>query len=217
MTTYYHFTPKSSNAKTGPMPVTTTSRNSCPDTCAFKNNGCYAESGPLRIHWDKVSDGSRGIDKFELGHKIQQLPARTLWRHNQAGDISFNDLGYIARINQGKCGFTYTHNHSHQMLEKIRMANAYGFTVNLSANNLSHADELLDLNIGPVCSVVPSDYHVHGGMTPKGRRVKVCPATQLDHVNCANCGLCQIANRDYVIAFPAHGTGKRKANGVANG
>ena len=217
MTTYYHFTPKSSNAKTGPIPVTTTSRNSCPDTCAFKNNGCYAESGPLRIHWNKVSDGSRSITLEQLLGHIQSLPTGALWRHNQAGDVSEQDVINIAIANVGRKGFTYTHNHSLLMGRKIKECNAYGFTVNLSANNLEHADKLLDLNIGPVCSVVPSDYHVHGGMTPKGRRVKVCPATQLDHVNCANCGLCQIANRDYVIAFPAHGTGKRKANGVANG
>lgn len=47
----YHFTRVSGNAKCGPIPVTTTSADSCPPTCSFKGNGCYAESGPLAMHW----------------------------------------------------------------------------------------------------------------------------------------------------------------------
>ena len=62
----YHLTKKSSNIKTGPIAVSTTSKDSCPATCPLKGNGCYAESGPLLLHWNKVSDGSRGftIDGF---------------------------------------------------------------------------------------------------------------------------------------------------------
>lgn len=56
----YHFTRASGNVKTGPIPVTTTSADSCPPTCSFKGNGCYAESGPLALHWRAVSSGKRG-------------------------------------------------------------------------------------------------------------------------------------------------------------
>jgi len=179
------------------------------------NNGCYAETGPLRIHWDKVSSGERGISLDALCKHISDLSYGTLWRHNQAGDVNEYDLFRIAETQAGTKGFTYTHNyHSDTMQSQILLSNSVGFTVNLSANNLDHADQLYDLGIGPVVSVVNSDYqhNVHGNVTPKGRKVVVCPAVQLDHVNCANCGLCQKANRDYIIAFPSHGTGKRKAN-----
>ena len=57
-----HITPRSGNAKTGPIPVTTTERASCPSTCPFYDKGCYAKSGPLALHWRKVSDGERGTD-----------------------------------------------------------------------------------------------------------------------------------------------------------
>ena len=50
------WTAKSSNKKTGPMPVSTTSSETCPTTCPFKGNGCYAESGPLAFLW-------HGLDK----------------------------------------------------------------------------------------------------------------------------------------------------------
>jgi hypothetical protein len=59
---YYHITKNSTNRKTGKIYVTTSSNSTCPD-CPFKNNnGCYACGGPLRIHWNKVSIGERGVD-----------------------------------------------------------------------------------------------------------------------------------------------------------
>ncbi|MEG0068146.1 MAG: hypothetical protein RR740_26515, partial [Pseudomonas sp.] len=66
----YHFTRVSGNAKTGPIPVTTTSADSCPPSCSFKGNGCYAESGPLALHWKAVTAGKRGGSLDELCTKI---------------------------------------------------------------------------------------------------------------------------------------------------
>ena len=83
----YHFTRVSSNAKTGPIPVTTTSAGSCPPTCSFKGNGCYAESGPLALHGRALTNGKRGGTLAELCEKVAALPRHQLWRHNQAGDL----------------------------------------------------------------------------------------------------------------------------------
>jgi len=57
-----HLTLKSGNVKTGPIPVSTTSKASCSDTCPFKDNGCYADGGPLALHWRAVTEGARGTD-----------------------------------------------------------------------------------------------------------------------------------------------------------
>ncbi|MEY4341197.1 MAG: hypothetical protein RL541_701, partial [Pseudomonadota bacterium] len=54
-----HLTLKSANVKTGPIPVSTTERASCPDDCSMKKE-CYAASGPLALHWAAVSNGTRG-------------------------------------------------------------------------------------------------------------------------------------------------------------
>lgn len=96
----------------------------------------------------------------------------------------------------------------------IKDANERGFTVNLSANDLAHADELADLKIGPVVTVLPHDQN-ENTVTPKGRKVVVCPATQRDNVSCATCGLCA-RQRDVIVGFPAHGASKRKASNVAS-
>lgn len=225
MTTTYHLTLKSKNEKTGPIPVSTTSVNTCSDACPFKASGCYASAGgPLALHWKKVSDGSRGGSLEDLCASIAKLPEGTLWRHNQAGDLPGDGhmidqfaLAMLVNANRGKRGFTYTHKPMHELSNRaaVATANAEGFTINLSANNLSHADELADLGIAPVATVLPSE--IEGNVkvvTPKGRKVVVCPATYRDDVSCKTCQLCQ-KQREVIVGFPAHGTQAKKASAIA--
>ena len=58
-----HFSLKSNNSKTGPIPVSTMGRQSCPDACPLKRNGCYGDGGPLSWHWRKVTAGIRGFQR----------------------------------------------------------------------------------------------------------------------------------------------------------
>jgi hypothetical protein len=90
----------------------------------------------------------------------------------------------------------------------IKSAVDKGFTINLSGNSLSHADELLKLGIAPVVAIVPTE-QTKNCLTPAGNRVVICPASVRDDVTCADCGLCARAKREYVIAFPAHGIRKK--------
>lgn len=238
----YIVTRRSSNAKTGPIPVTTSSRDTCPTVCPFKGNGCYAEAGPLARLWSALTRtdagatfpvGASGKIKVaslaDLVAAIATFGRGMLWRHNQAGDLHGDKLSLcaptmaaIVKANKaaGARGFTYTHYpvlgsapHAVHNRKVIKEANRRGFTVNLSANSLAHADKLAALAIGPVAAVVPE--HVKADtVTPQGRKVVICPATIRDNVDCVSCGMCQLG-RDWIIAFPAHGTGKRKASEVA--
>lgn len=220
-----HLTLVSRNVKTGPIPVSTTSAESCPSACPFNNankGGCYAESGPLAIHWRKVTQGQSGESYGVFLDKIARLPKGQLWRHNQAGDlIGKGDsldtlaLSLLVKANKGKRGFTYTHKPLATQAEKdaIAQANKGGFTVNLSGNNPAHADTLADMGIAPVVTVLPADA-MENTTTPKGRKIVVCPATIRDDVSCYTCGLCA-RQRDAIVGFPAHGTSKRKADSIA--
>lgn len=208
-----HLTLKSANVKTGPIPVSTTERDSCPTDCAMRA-GCYAASGPLALHWAAVSAGTRGTSWGEFTQAIAALPEGQLWRHNQAGDlpqtggtIDAVKLGQLVQANIGRRGFTYTHHRDTQSLAWVKHANAWGFTVNLSANDLQDADTLADTGAGPVVVVLPST-QTENTTTPAGRKVVVCPATQRDDVSCATCQLCQ-RQRGTIVGFPAHGTKKR--------
>jgi len=220
----FHITPKSKNVKVGKMAVTTSTATTCPTSCPFKSNGCYADSGPLKLHWDKVTREERGDDWSTFIDKIKDLPTGSKWRHNQAGDLpgdmeKLDDEKCIqlAKANKGKRGFTYTHYDvldNFQNAITVNIMNHLGFTVNVSANNLEHADKLCDLNIAPVATVLPIEQTTNT-VTPKGRKVVVCPATYKDDVSCASCMLCEKWDRNVVVGFPAHGTSKKKASAIA--
>ena len=172
------WTAKSSNAKTGPIPVSTTSKHSCPTDCPFMGNGCYAEGGPLGMMWAKMTEAgpdasfkngranAHTISWDTLCQNVENLQDGSVWRHNQAGDLPKDSRGNIdrgaverlARANRGKRGFTYSH---HNVLQNahnagvIRDANAEGFTINVSGNSPAHADALADADVGPVVTVLP--------------------------------------------------------------
>jgi hypothetical protein len=177
-------------------------------------DGCYASSGPLALHWGAVSNGARGTNWQTFVDQIAALPDGQLWRHNQAGDLPGDGatvdpvaLGELVHANIGRRGFTYTHYRDSESLAWVRHANAWGFTINLSANDLADADTLADTGAGPVVVVLPSDTSANTA-TPAGRSVVVCPATQRDDVSCATCQLCQ-RQRPTIVGFPAHGSRKR--------
>lgn len=46
----------SENAKTGDIMQTYSSRSTCPKSCVFKNNGCYAEGYRTKRVWDRCDD-----------------------------------------------------------------------------------------------------------------------------------------------------------------
>jgi hypothetical protein len=159
----------------------------------------------------------------------------------QGNEIDSGALTQLVKSNKGRNGFSYTHKpvfagtytvtgnadqrHTSEVSEAtasanreaIAAANAGGFTVNLSADSLSDADRKAGLGIGPVCVVLPSDAAAGKRYaTPEGRKVVTCPAA-LDRnkgrgITCARCALCQRGERSFVIGFPAHGSGKKRAS-----
>ena len=214
--TTYHLTQVSANKKTGPIPVSTTSSNTCPTSCGqFKT--CYAKFGNVAIHWRRLSSGkaSRPMTLEQFCAAIKDLPEGTLWRHNQAGDLPGHDgnidrraLKEILIANTGKRGFTYTHKPmTESNAQSVRYANNMGFTVNLSADTVAQADEYAAMAIAPVVLAVPEDTH-QNFTTPGGNKVVICPAVT-HGVTCADCKLCAWSERKVIIAFPAHGPARK--------
>ncbi len=227
---FVHLSLQSANKKTGPIPVSTTSSETCPPSCAFYNAGCYAKLGHVAMHWRKVDEG-RGGSWDAFIRQVLTLPANpygNLWRHNQAGDLpGEGETLDTAKVRElaganaiaGMRGFTYTHKPLRKASERraVRDANKAGFTVNLSGNNPTHADALADLGIAPVVTVLPDTISGNAELyTPAGRRIVVCPATYRDDTTCATCQLCQRADRKVIVGFPAHGVSHAKASTVAS-
>jgi hypothetical protein len=230
-----HISPKSGNAKTGPIPVTTTSSNSCPDTCPLNKKsggaGCYAGLGHTGMHWRKVDDGDRGGDWAELVSFVRELPKGQIWRHNQAGDIPHHkgtiDTGMLSPLvkannKAGAMGFTYTH---HDMripsnVMAVETANRAGFTVNVSTNTVREAWTMRHTNPRlPLVTIVPTDFWDDGKnwADVDGMHVARCPAEYVEGLNCATCKACAKSERASVIAFTAHGVQKKKVSIIAKG
>ena len=227
MSNSYLFVAESSNTKTGPIPVTISPRKTCPSICPLKASGCYAENFPLSLHWSRVDNGA-GMSWGDMCAQIAALPDGQLWRGNVAGDLPHHrgriderKLSVLVDANSNRRGFTYSHHavlggkdHIKNNRRVINRANNLGFTINLSANNPTHADKLADLNIAPVVVLLPENAPRHS-WSPAGRLITLCPATYRDDVTCATCSLCQRAGRSVIVGFPAHGAAKRKAQEIA--
>lgn len=217
----FHLVRISANRKLGGIPASTTSADSCPTTCSYRDGGCYGLGGPLSIHWNAVNKRKRGDDLATFCKRIKELPKFQLWRHNQVGDLPGNgtviDLERLMKIvaaNRGKKGFTFTH--YSPLLEgnarAIRYANEHGFAVNVSAESIQEADTYKAIGAGPVVLALPAET-TRNFKTPEGNTVKVCPAT-VSNSTCASCAMCAETDRKTIIGFPAHGSGKAKVEKI---
>lgn len=230
---FYVLKEVSGNAKTGPMPVSTSNSSTCPDACPIKLKGCYAKYGPTGMAWRNVDSGKakEAVEWPQFIRKVKALSRGALWRHNQAGDLNGDSvvidstkLDELVKANKGKRGFTYTHysvtggNYFSDQanLALIADANERGFTINLSGNDIAHADKLKALNIAPVVVLMPRDAE-KVTITPEGNKVVICPAENTNKITCLKCGLCAIADRDYIIGFRAHGTAAKTVELIARG
>lgn len=214
----------SGNGKTGKIPTTRTERSSCPTTCPFYNAGCYATSGRERMQWDRLNRSETGVNWSEFLSQIRRIvPKGMLWRHNTAGDLPHNDgqidteaLQGLINANRGRRGFTYSHHIlGDHNISALQTANAQGFTVNASTENVEIADQVMTEHGIPAVAVVPSTESRRFFTTTSGRKVITCPAALFPgKVTCATCGLCQIATRQFIVAFPAHSVSKKKVDKI---
>lgn len=212
------FTARSGNKKLGPIPATIVAAGTCPPSCPWWGRGCYAEAGLLGSHWARA--GTEGLSWGEFIRRVCSIAPGALWRHAVAGDLPgagerldvlrFQQLAFAAFQTRG---FSFTHKPLDEPdeAEAVRAMNASaarmgGLTVNLSANDLEHADALAERRLGPVAVVLPEDFQGPTTRTPAGRKVVLCPA-QRSPSTCASCGLCAKADRRAIIGFRAHGQG----------
>lgn len=197
-----------------------------------------------KVDAGKHGDGWRAhLDALDatLAKRRDQVGDGAPWRMNQAGDLpGLSDRIDAARLSEvvelnarhRARGFTYTHKplRAADVADRVRdpealaAANraavadalARGFTVNLSANDLGHADALAALGIAPVVVLLPRDA-APTLSTPSGRKVVVCPAQQREGITCATCQLCARATRSVIVGFRAHGASAKRVETLAAG
>jgi len=226
----FHLTMSSSNRKTGPMPVATSSKDTCPIHCPLKARICYARYGKIHFWWEAISRGLHGYDLRTFIGKIGKIPEGAIWRYGQAGDlpgdgrkINAKALRSIANAQKGRRGYCYTHylglprgwtwgrwavtkTFKHN-LEAIRQANQNGFTVNVSADTVEDADQLAELGVGPLAVLSPASAD-RDFTTAYGHDLVLCCHYSVG-IQCRDCGLCAQADRLAIVGLPVHGSGAR--------
>jgi hypothetical protein len=214
------FNPSSSNTQLGPIPASTTEKASCPSTCPLKEV-CYANFHFQGAAWKKVAE--KGMLWSEFISKVRRIAPGAIWRHNVSGDLPKDGEGNIDQqkvrqlvvANRGRKGYTYTHHLlTDDNLNIIKEANNNGFTISASCESVDVADSVMTKHGIPAVAVVPSTESRRFFTTTNGRKVVVCPAKIHDNVNCATCGICSNPDRTFIVAFPAHGTAKKKTDAI---
>lgn len=229
----------SSNKKTGDIMQSYSSRSTCPESCVFKNNGCYAEGFHTKMVWDRCEDKTDARYVVNGGHlrlgllegafnKLRKNPTRgsILFRHNVAGDIAVegtsliddNRVGTIAVaieeankvVGEIIKGYTYTHcTIDLNASDIIHDAAKRGFLINASCETAEEARRAKDLGINAVIASVDPK-ETEKELKAMGLYGAQCPAQVKEGMDCNRCQLCA-KNRKVVIIFGIHGSHKGKA------
>jgi len=216
--------PRTSNIKLGPVAATYVSQKSCPKTCPFYNNGCYAEYGPM--YWAVTSkvNASAGDDTTTQLAKdeaalIDELPADVPLRLHVVGDCSTKTAAAIvsaaadryeergAAAGNEASVWTYTH-----AWKKVPRKEWKQVSVLASCENADQVKEATEA--GYATAVVVPEFKQNSAYEADGIKLIPCPQQTGKCASCLDCKLCTrdatLRNRGLTIAFIPHGPGTKK-------
>lgn len=197
----------SRNTKIGDASATYAPMKTCPDTCIFLNNGCYAQGGFCHVKVKQMARAAEGMNVYELAafeaDGIRSLTGEKPLRLHVTGDckdgictgmISSACMKYIKKHNNPVWG--YTHNWRYVDRNSWR-------GVSIMASCETSDDVLEAYRKGYVASITSSEIPNDGRF-----EYVVCPS-QSSGKKCVDCRLClysdRLLNRKIVIFHIVHG------------
>jgi len=211
----------SGNKKTGAIPVTRSSRNTCPASCG-QRGPCYGLNAPMVWHWEDRTSQPQGeylrdLHTIPLFRSWRDMCAPAVVRLREVGDypplpsdgsvIDFHFAHAEAGILAGRYVIVFTHyevNYPNLTLADS-MSAKYKIHINFSCDT---AAQVAALPEGINAVVVTKGLNKVGYIG--SRKVVQCPAEYAEYnkVTCSQCGnghpLCA-RKRDYLIGFNLHG------------
>lgn len=170
----------------------------CPQDCKMLDtNDCYAMKGPT--HFQAKKAGAEKTDGATILEYLLHLPPHQKIRHHVSGDAFMEDeldRRYLAGLFMGHLvrddlrGWTYTH--GWERFE--RPINLDSLTINASCDTPEEAARAYREG-WPVTVVIEEPVDEIDGIN-----VVVCPY-ETHGVTCAECMLCEKANRNSIIGF----------------
>jgi hypothetical protein len=214
-----HIVADSGNAKTGRMPVTYRTADTCPRTCPFLprtmggNGGCY---GTGRI-FGSAAKYATTMSTADALSKLARAPKGSRYmRDRVVGDLvdasGGFDMPYVAAIAEvadsaGLQVFGYTHAWPIMTAGDVAAVKATGYVLNASCETAEDVSRAVSLGMP---TVIAGDSWADGEVVA-GRRIVTCPAQTRDDVTCASCGLCAKPDRACTVRFLIHGAAKSQA------
>lgn len=206
----------SQNRKLGYVSSTYASQVSCPESCPFRNAGCYAENGRMALHTRKLND-SPVSDYIEVAEAeaaaIRTLSGRFPLRLHVVGDCKTKEAAEIVskaadehRAKRGQPAWSYTHAHD---VPREAWGNV---SILRSCESAEQVEQAFEAGYA-AAMVVPefkkdSAYEVAPGLTGIP-----CPEMTGRAQSCEECGLCmrddKLRASRRVILFAAHGNRKK--------
>jgi len=206
------------NKKTGTISTYAPVGDTCPSSCPFLNNGCYAQGGNVNIHQNNSTDDST-MRVISVAHALvlgihNQLPVRL----HVSGDFYLNDEVDLAYLEGIATVFFYFSENWLPAKRYLARRQVWTYTHARSDEDYSLIDDMIGDNV----TVIRSDRAIAGGAIvknfdrlgevsfPEGTKPFKCPA-QLSggKVTCAECRAC-IEPKDRVIVFTPHGAFQSK-------
>lgn len=204
----------SENAKVGRVSATYVAQESCPSTCAFKGNGCYAESGVAAFTTRRLNRASAAavltpeVIAESEAREIAALTGRLPLRVHVVGDcqtdasarvISAAMMAHSAK--HGQFAWTYTHAWRDVQRESWQAASVLA--------SCETADDVREANArGYAAAIVVSEHASRKVYDLDGINVLPCPQESNASVTCASCGLCSrdsmLLARGLAVGFAAH-------------
>lgn len=207
--------------KLGDVSATYAAAQSCPDTCALKKNGCYAEYDQTSIHWGRLNRASAGMTPVMVADAeadaIRGLSGSRPLRLHVAGDCSgMTEADIVSRAALdyswlgGQPVWTYTHawrDVPRQYWRKVSVLASCETPDDVRAAWRSRYAAAI---------VVPQFRTYRAHEIAPGVKMIPCPAMTMPGVTCSKCRLCFDDKRLHAyrlaIGFETHGTGKGKAD-----
>jgi hypothetical protein len=207
---------KSSNSKIGAVSTTYVSQESCPKTCPFMGSGCYAESGMVAMHTNRLNKSPlKALDLAKAeAQAINTLSGKRDMRLHIVGDCTTNSIAKIV----SKAADKYKAKHHRKVWSYThawaKVERSSWNSVSVLASTETTKDAKLAIAKGYAAAIVVHKHKDTKVYMQDGLKIIPCPQQNNLTTSCETCKLCwddqRLLKNNMVIAFATHSQGKTK-------
>jgi hypothetical protein len=213
-----YLVPVTSNKKVGDISVTYLPiKQTCPNTCALKDKGCYAQSGNVNFQVIRLEKASN-YKAYDIVRKEAReiiAYAKKNYKHKPlrlhvSGDARTNkSVKLLALAAKSWNNKVYSYTHAWRTVDRGSWGDV---SILASVESIADAKEALTRGYAP--AIVVASHFGSKAYVKDGVKIIPCPQ-QTVGVTCEKCKLCMndkvLKDQNAAIAFAVHGVTKKRA------